>query len=332
LGRQSLHVGKGRMMQGGGWNRPRRVRYVRFRWERLALLVVSSALVVFGLTRLIGYGRDLIASRRTSEELRQVYHAQTPIVPAETVPPTALPVTAAPTITVAQITPAPTSVSDPKLGAITYPGNPQLRVSSRFKALRKENKDIIGWLTIGKMLDEAVLRRDNEYYMTHDARGEKNVNGALFLDASIPLQTRPHTLMIYGHNMKSGAMFGCLRNYDNISFYRNSPFLSFDSLYEQGRYVVFASGIVSLDESRRHCVDFYALGSDKIQERQKAIDALIAASLHTCTIDVRPEDQLLVLVTCVERDDERRVVAARRIRDGEEEARLKEQVGRSRKR
>ena len=103
------------MMQGGGWNRPP-CALCPLSLGAAGLLVVSSALVVFGLTRLIGYGRDLIASRRTSEELRQVYHAQTPIVPAETVPPTALPVTAAPTITVAQITPAPTSVSDPKLG------------------------------------------------------------------------------------------------------------------------------------------------------------------------------------------------------------------------
>lgn len=327
-------------MQGGGWNgrKPRRVRYGRFRWERLALLAASAALIFFGLTKLIGYGRDLLASRRTSEELRQVYHAQTPVVPVETAAPAVSPVTAmpvmivAPVTTAAQATPAPTPAPASRLMAMAYPGNPQLRVNSRFKTLRRENRDIIGWLTIGKMLDEAVLQRDNEYYMTHDARGNKNVNGALFLDAAIPLQTRPHTLTIYGHNMKSGAMFGCLRNYENISFCRNSPFLSFDSLYEQGRYVVFAAGTVSTEEGRRHYVDFYALGSDNIRKRQTAIDALIAASVHTCTIDVRPEDQLLVLVTCVERNEERRVVAARRIRDGENEARLKELAGRSRKR
>ncbi|MGI6687282.1 MAG: class B sortase [Christensenellales bacterium] len=322
------------MMQGGGWNgrRPRRVRYSRFRRGRLALLAASVALVLFGLTKLIGYGRDLAASRRAAEALRQVYHAPTPVAPVETDAPTTLPVTAAPAMTVAQATPTPTFAPALRLRAMAYPGNPKLRVSSRFRALRRENRDIIGWLTIGKMLDEAVVQRDSEYYMTHDARGDKNVNGALFLDAAITLQTRPHTLMIYGHNMKSGAMFGCLRNYDSISFYRNSPFLSFDSLYEQGRYVIFAAGTVSTEESRGHYLDFYALGSDNVRERQRAIDALIATSVHTCPIDVRPEDQLLVLVTCVERDDERRVVAARRIRDGEDEARLKELAGRSRKR
>jgi sortase B len=321
------------MMQGGRWNgrRPRRVRYSRFRRERLALLAVSAALVLFGLTRLIGYGRDLMASRRTAEELRQAYHAQTPAVPAETAVPAASPVAAAPATTAARATPAPALTPAPRLGAMAYPDNPRLRVSNRFKALRRENRDIIGWLTIGNMLDEAVVRRDNAFYMTHDARGRKNVNGALFLDAAISLKTRPHTLIIYGHNMKSGAMFGCLRNYENIGFYRNSPFLTFNSLYEEGRYVVFAAGIVSTAESGRHYVDFYALGSEELHERQAAIDALISASVHRCTIDVRPEDQLLALVTCVDKAEERRVVAARRIRDGEEEAALKAQAGRSRK-
>ena len=302
------------------------------------MLVVSAALVIFGLSKLISYGRDLIVSRRTAKELRQVYHVNMPVAQVETAAPAALPVSAAPLITaaqntkVAQASSAPALAPASRLGAIAYPGNPKLRVSSRFKALRRENRDIIGWLNIGKMLDEAVLRRDNEYYMTHDARGDKNVNGALFLDASISLNTRPHTLLIYGHNMKSGAMFGCLRNYENISFYQNSPFISFDSLYEEGRYVVFAAGIVSTEPSRWHYVDFYALGSDDIVERQKAIDALISSSVNTCNIDVRPEDQLLALVTCVSRDDERRVVAARRIRYGEDEAVLKELAERSRKR
>ena len=71
--------------------------------------------------------------------------------------------------------------------------------------------------------------------------------------------------------------------------------------------------------------------STDIQKRQTAIDALKAASVHTCTIDVQPEDQLLILVTCVEKDEDRRVVAARRIRDDENENALKERVTWSRK-
>lgn len=132
--------------------------------------------------------------------------------------------------------------------------------------------------------------------------------------------------------LKSGAMFGSLRNYENSVFYHNDPFIAFDTMYETGRYVIFAAGCVSTEEWGRNYVDFYALRSANIPERQAAIDTLLAASVHTCTVDVQPEDQLLVLVTCVEKDEERRVVAARRIRDGEDEAALKKLVEKSRKR
>lgn len=43
-------------------------------------------------------------------------------------------------------------------------------------------------------------------------------------------------------------------------------------------------------------------------------------------------DLLLPLVTCTEKGQDRRVVAARRIRDGEDEAALKKLVEKSRKR
>ena len=132
--------------------------------------------------------------------------------------------------------------------------------------------------------------------------------------------------------MKTGAMFGCLRNFENTSFYRKNPFITFDSLYEEGRYVIFAVGSVSAEMYSRHYVDFFSLTSSDVQKRQSAIDALKAASVHTCAIDVQAEEQQQLLVTCVGKDDERRVVAARRIRDGEDEKGLKKQVQRSRKR
>ena len=54
--------------------------------------------------------------------------------------------------------------------------------------------------------------------------------------------------------------------------------------------------------------------------------------MHTCTIDVLPQDQFLLLITCVSKDEERRVVAARRVRDGEDEQELKRQAAKSKKR
>ena len=312
-------------MQGSQWNgrKWRKTRYRRFRWGKALLIAISVGLVVFALVKLIGYGADYASARRTADELRKAYQAETPapeITAAPTLPPSAVP----------QATPAPTAApAAATLAEMRYPNNPRLEISSKFKALRKQNKDIVGWLTIETLLDEAVTQRDEDYYMNHDALGKKNVNGAIFLDSAIDLKCRPYTLLLYGHNMKTGAMFGCLRNYENINLYHREPFITFDTLYEEGRYVIFAVGTISTEPRLRNYVDFFGLQSMSIQERQATINSLLKASVFSGGVDVLPDDQLLLLVTCVDADEERRVVAARRVRDGETEAELKKLVERS---
>ena len=323
-----------------GRSRRYRSRHGRLRWKRVIVAIVGLALLLFGLVKLIAYGVDLLSSRHTSEKLQTIYYTDSTDepIPVTEAPPQAPvpPQTPAPTMKeTPAVTPnvavAPTQSPIPRLPSVSYPDNPKMTVSSRFKALQKESKYIVGWLSIHRMLDEAVAQRDNVYFLDHDVMGNSNVNGALFLDAAIALKTRPYAYIIYGHNMKSGAMFGSLRNYENSTFYHNDPFITFDTMYETGRYVIFAVGTVSTVEGGLNYVDFYALHSAKIPERKAAIDALIAASVHTCSIDVQTDDQLLILVTCVEKDEDRRVVVARRVRDGEDEGALKRLIEKSRK-
>ena len=328
----------------------RRKRRRTIRWERVLVIGMALVLLSFGLFQLIHYGLDLLAARKSTQELRELYQSAPTDMPEEPAEmlfglddvPTAAPMEEMPEETPLPgdapeadpnlQTPAPTPTPVPRLPGTGYPGNPNRKISSRFRTLRKENKDIMGWLNIHRMLDEPVVQRDNVFYLDHDALRESNTNGALFLDSGISLKNRPYTYVIYGHNMKTGAMFGCLRNYENIDFYRNYPFITFDTMYETGRYVVFTVGYIATEEQYKEYLDLYALRSTSIPERKAGIDKLIETSMHTCTIDVQPDDQLLVLVTCVENDDYRRVVAARRVRTDENESALKTAAENSRSR
>lgn len=85
-------------------------------------------------------------------------------------------------------------------------------MSPRFAKLKQQNQDIVAWLTIPEQLDIAVVQRDNTYYLNRDYLGYHNDNGAIFLDMGCDLTGNPKALILYGHNMKTGAMFGNLRN------------------------------------------------------------------------------------------------------------------------
>ena len=111
--------------------------------------------------------------------------------------------------------------------------------------LRRKGKYITGWLRMDSV-DEPVTLKDNSYFLTRDATGKKNVNGAIFMDAGTRLETRPYTVILYGHNMKTGNMFGRLRKYRDISYLRKNRFITFDTMYEDGRYAVFAAAEINV--------------------------------------------------------------------------------------
>ena len=117
----------------------------------------------------------------------------------------------------------------PKFSA--WPGNPSMTVSESLKKLQRQNRDVIGWLTLPDSLGQAVVQRGNEYYLKRDYLGYHNANGALFLEESISLKTRPDTYIIFGHNMKTGEMFGALRLYEDAGYYRKNAIIDFDVLY-----------------------------------------------------------------------------------------------------
>lgn len=296
------------------------------RWQMLACAIVLGCVLVFNAWQLIAYAVDYFAAQSASRELRELYYAETE-APADV--PTPSP-TAEPTATPEpQAAAAPSPTPSTQLEALRYPGNPYATISSRFQKLRRQNSDIIGWLSIPDMLEEAVVQRDNAYYLRRDYRGYHNVNGALFLDESIDLHTRPYTLLVYGHNMKTGAMFGNLRNYEKLSYYRKNPFITFDTMYENGRYVIFSVAEMSLNTKDHNFLDFTKLSSDSIAWRQEVISELVNNSVFYAGIDVQPQDQLLLLITCVDDEEARRIVAARRIRDDETEEALQRKVNQS---
>ena len=329
--------------------RPRKkLRTYRFRMSsarrcRSLFLVVSAVVLVVCVWKLVSYAGDYVRSARISAELRKIYEENLPTeaLPTEVLLTEAPPATDTPYVVMAYAetpmaqpveTPVPTidplATPEPK----PYPLNPYKVISERFRKLRRQNEDIVGWLTLGELLSEAVVQRDNSYYLRRDYRGYHNINGAIFLDEDCGLSTRPHTMILYGHNMKTGAMFGCLRNYENLIYYHNSPFVTFDTMYEDGRYVIFSVAEVSLDARSRVFSGFYRLTYCTNMERAAIIDELCRLSKHTCTVDVNADDQILLLVTCVGDDTDRRVVAARRVRDDESEDQLFRQVQSSRSR
>ena len=178
------------------------------------------------------------------------------------------------------------------------------------------------------MVSLPVVQRqnDNEYYLTHDFSGEEHAEGALFLDGLNRLSPEDDCLIVYGHNMHNGSMFGNLRSFLNRDFFRSHALVSFDTLYENHAYVPFAAFNASMDASSRNAVDIRRFAMDET-EFDDFVALLRARSEFSVDVDVEYGDTLLLLVTCdYSNNDGRFILALRRVRDGEDAEALAQKV------
>lgn len=193
----------------------------------------------------------------------------------------------------------------------------ELEVLEEYATLYNKNKRLIGWIKIdGTNIDYPVMQTtNNEYYLDHNYNQENDRNGSIFLDKDCDVVRRNTNLIIYGHNMKSGKMFGTLGKYSSRSFYEEHPTFQFDTIYEKGTYQVmyaFRSRIYNEDE----VVFKYYQFIDAVSEKEfiSNLQEMAEISLYDTGVTASYGDELLTLSTCDNSEEDGRfVVVAKRI-------------------
>ena len=111
-----------------------------------------------------------------------------------------------------------------------------------FEALWKLNSDIVAWIYCPdtQINYPVVQAEDNDYYLRRLLDGTWNIGGTLFLDYRCTSDFTGVNSIIYGHHMKSGAMFGSLVNYRSQSYYDEHPVMYLATPAGQYRVELFA--------------------------------------------------------------------------------------------
>lgn len=195
----------------------------------------------------------------------------------------------------------------------------QQKVLSKYKSLLDKNKNLIGWIKIDDTnIDYPVMKSLNgkgDFYLDHNFEGKEDRNGTLFLDDACDPFAPSDNLIVYGHNMKSGEMFGELDRYKDRSFYENHKKIRFDTIYREGIYEVmfaFQSKIYSEAEITFKYYQFIECNSE--QEFASGMKAMAEMSLYDTGLTAEYGDELLTLSTCDYDEQEGRfVVVCKRI-------------------
>lgn len=105
-------------------------------------------------------------------------------------------------------------------------------------------------------------------------------------------------ILIYGHHMKDGSMFGSLISYKDAAFRAAHPIVQFDTLYASHSYEVVAAIETEIPAEGSDAFRYYdCVGTDAQQFAQYC--AFIEENrCYNTGITIQPGDRLLTLSTC----------------------------------
>ena len=183
----------------------------------------------------------------------------------------------------------------------------------------QQNPDTVGWLKVGNIIDTPVVQGEGDFYLHHSFSGAESSAGTVFLDEECPIFPKGEHLLLYGHNMRNGTMFGELDRYRDLSFLKANSVITFDTIYEEGKYVVVAVFDISGETEDRHFMQMLRFNFVDNEDFMTFYFDARWKSYFKIPVDVRYGDKLLTLITCsYSLYDGRLIVMLREIRPDED--------------
>lgn len=197
-----------------------------------------------------------------------------------------------------------------------------------WKKLKKINEEIVGWIQLNNtQIDYPVLYhkgddRTYQYYLSHNYKGDYDSFGSIFLDYRCTKGTDSKNVVMHGHHIQDGSMFGDLMKYGgttgNLDFYKKSPTIKFDTPEEQGTYKIISVFKTNTLSSQGEFFNYMIGDFQNEKDFMNYVYNVRIRSLFKCPVDVNEDDELITLSTCsYEFTNWRTVVVARKVRVGE---------------
>ncbi len=175
-----------------------------------------------------------------------------------------------------------------------------------FEALRAVNTDVIAWLYFPepKVINYPVVySHDNIDYLHQTFEKTYNFAGSLFIDMHNYEDFSDPNVVIYGHAMNDGSMFGSLKKFrDEEYFNKNRYFYVFTAAGGVYRYEIFAA-YETIDTS-----DTYQLGFEDADAFVSWLDYCQASSPFSADVALDANSRIVTLSTCTNVTDEGRFV------------------------
>ena len=173
-----------------------------------------------------------------------------------------------------------------------------------FKSLKEENPDTVAYIKVNNAnIDYIVVKgEDNEYYLNHNFNKEYNIAGWIFSDYHNKFDETDKNIVIFGHNMKDGSMFGSLNTVLNELWQSNEENKKVVLVTEKNTYYYEVFSVYSIKPE-----DYYIRTSFNENEFEEFVKTIKSRTVYDFNVDVSKNDKILTLSSCIG-DGTKRVV------------------------
>ena len=179
-----------------------------------------------------------------------------------------------------------------------------------FKSLKEINSSVRAYLKVkGTNIEYVVTQAsDNDYYLHNGFYNEKNAAGWVFADFRNKFDGTDKNIIVYGHNMKNGTMFGTLNKVltDDWNIIKENKYIIFKTENENSIYQVFS--VYEIEKE-----SYYITTKFVDNELSKFYDAIKSRSKFNYNINLTKEDTILTLSTCATNNKYRVVLHAKKL-------------------
>lgn len=172
-------------------------------------------------------------------------------------------------------------------------------ILAKYKELYLQNEDMAGWISIaGTTINYPVMQSKNkpDFYLKHNFEKESSDLGVPYVQENCDIFNSDN-LIIYGHHIKGGKMFGALEDYKSKSFYEEHKTVQFDTLRAQAEYEIVAvfKTVAYSSEGFRY-YDF--VNAENEDEFNAYIETCKGLALYDTGVTAKYGDRLITLSTC----------------------------------
>lgn len=198
----------------------------------------------------------------------------------------------------------------------------KVEILPEYKKLFEENNDMYGWIKInGTEIDYPVLYtpEDPNFYINKNWKKEicfENIGNSIFIAGQTTENS--NNIIIYGHNMNDGSMFGSLKKYRDEAYYQEHKYIEFDTLYEKQIFEVIcvSKAVVYYEDIKPEDAYLFYEHTDLNSEEEfdEYLENVRANVYYDITTEATYGDELITLCTCNNwRKNGRLLVVAKKI-------------------